>query len=123
MRARAPWLGLFAALALPPAPALAQIPLPTPADTAALHRLLVAEAAIRARCATRATAGLAHGLYTLARVRKATGNLEPGRVALLRSAAIAAPDTVVRRLALLTLAAAGGLDSATAVRAFGDRDD
>ena len=96
---------------------LGRLPLP---DSAAAR---AAEAAIRARLATRATAGLAHGLYTLARVRKATGNLEPGSVALLRSAAIAAPDTVVRRLALLTLAAAGGLDSATAARAFGDRDD
>jgi cyclophilin family peptidyl-prolyl cis-trans isomerase len=95
---------------------LGRLPL---ADSAAARR---AEDAIRARFETQATPGLVHGLYSLARVRRATGNLTPASVLLLRRAAIAAPDTTVRRLALLTLAAAGGLDSATAVHAIGDRD-
>ena len=96
---------------------LGRLPLP---DTAAAR---TAEAAIRARFAARSTAGLAHGLYTLARARRLTGNLTPASIDLLRRASIASPDTVVRRLALLTLAAAGGLDSATAVLAARDRDD
>jgi cyclophilin family peptidyl-prolyl cis-trans isomerase/HEAT repeat protein len=81
-----------------------------------------AETAIRSRLTTQATAGLVHGLYTLARARRATGNLTPASVALLRTAATSS-DTVVRRLALLTLATTGDLDSATAVRAAGDKDD
>ncbi|HET6577530.1 MAG TPA: HEAT repeat domain-containing protein, partial [Gemmatimonadales bacterium] len=82
-----------------------------------------AEAAIRGRLAARQTVGLVHGLYTLARARRATGNLSPGSVLLLRRTAIEAGDTAVRRLALRTLAAADGLDSATAVRTARDRDD
>jgi cyclophilin family peptidyl-prolyl cis-trans isomerase/HEAT repeat protein len=81
-----------------------------------------AERQIRKRLASRTTAGVVHGLYTIARARKATGNLEPETVTLLRKAAVAAPDTTARRLVLLTLAAAEGLDSATAVRAIRDRD-
>ena len=95
---------------------LGRLPL---ADTAAARH---AEDAIRARFETQATPGLVHGLYSLARVRRATGNLTPASVVLLRRAANAVSDTTVRRLALLTLAAAGGLDSATAVHAIGDRD-
>jgi cyclophilin family peptidyl-prolyl cis-trans isomerase len=64
-----------------------------------------------------------HGLYTLARARRATGNLTDSSVILLRGAAVASADTTVRRLALLTLAAVGGLDSSTAVRTMHDRDD
>ncbi len=89
-------------------------------DSAAARK---AEGAIRARLAVGQTPGLVHGLYTLARVRKATGNLTHASVTVLRRAAITSRDTVVRRLALLTLAAAGGLDSATAARSAGDRDD
>ncbi|MGH7515704.1 MAG: peptidylprolyl isomerase [Gemmatimonadales bacterium] len=95
---------------------LGRLPLP---DTAVAR---TAEAAIRARFAAGPSAGLVHGLYTLARARRATGNLADSSVVLLRGVT-AAPDTVVRRLALLTLATAGGLDSATAVRAMRDRDD
>jgi len=94
---------------------LGRLPLP---DSAAAR---AAEAAIRTRFATAMTPGLAHGLYTLGRARKMTGNLEPASLALLRTAA-GAPDTFVRRLALLTLAGAGGLDSATAARAGRDPD-
>jgi cyclophilin family peptidyl-prolyl cis-trans isomerase/HEAT repeat protein len=96
---------------------LGRLPLP---DTAAAR---AAEAAIRARFSAQRSQGLAHGLYTLARARKATGTLDSSTIALLRSSAVASPDTIVRRLSLLTLAAAGGLDSATAVRAIRDRDE
>ena len=82
-----------------------------------------AETAIRSRLATQTTPGLLHALYTLARVRRVTGNLEPATIALLRTTAVTAPDSTARRLALATLALADGLDSATAVRAFADRDD
>jgi cyclophilin family peptidyl-prolyl cis-trans isomerase/HEAT repeat protein len=99
------------------AQSLGRLPLP---DSAAAR---AAEAAIRARFAVRQTPGTAHGLYTIARARRATGNLEPASVMLLRRAAVTSPDTVVRRLALRTLAAAGGLDSATAIRASRDPDD
>ena len=98
------------------AESLGRLPLP---DTAAAR---AAEAAIRARFARRQSAGTAHGLYTLARARRATGTLTRESVVLLRRAALGSADTVVRRLSLLTLAAAGGLDSATAVRALRDRD-
>jgi cyclophilin family peptidyl-prolyl cis-trans isomerase/uncharacterized membrane protein/HEAT repeat protein len=82
-----------------------------------------AENAIRARMARQATPGLVHGLYTLARARRATGNLVSGSLDELRRAATGSPDTVVRRLALFTLAAADGLDSATATRAARDPDE
>ena len=99
------------------AQSLGRLPL---ADSAAARD---AEEAIRARFQAQATPGLVHGLYTLARVRRATGNLTRPSVVLLRREAITAPDTTVRRLALLTLAVAAGLDSATAVHAIRDRDD
>jgi len=95
---------------------LGRLPLP---DSAAARG---AESAIRARFAAERSPGLAHGLYTLARARRATGNLTDSSVAVLRQAATS-PDTVVRRLALLTLATADGLDSATAVRTSRDPDD
>jgi len=95
---------------------LGRLPLP---DSAAAR---AAESAIRTRFVDQPSAGLAHGLYTLSRVRRATGNLTDSTVAVLRRAAGSA-DTVVRRLALLTLATADGLDSATAVRAALDPDD
>ncbi|HUR95168.1 MAG TPA: peptidylprolyl isomerase [Gemmatimonadales bacterium] len=99
------------------AQSLGRLPLP---DSAAAR---AAENAIRGRLTLQVTPGLVHGLYTLARVRRATGNVTPATVALLRSAAVGAPDTLVRRLALLTLAAADGLDSVTATRAARDPDD
>ncbi|HET7426650.1 MAG TPA: HEAT repeat domain-containing protein, partial [Gemmatimonadales bacterium] len=95
---------------------LGRLPLP---DTAAAR---TAEDAIRARFSTSQSPGLAHGLYTLARARRATGTLTPATIELLRRSALRSSDTVVRRLSLLTLAAAGGLDSVTALRAFRDRD-
>jgi cyclophilin family peptidyl-prolyl cis-trans isomerase len=82
-----------------------------------------AEATVRAVLERNQSPGVVHGLYTLARARKATGDLRPESIALLRKAAVASPDTLVRRLALRTLATAGGLDSATAVHAMRDRDD
>jgi cyclophilin family peptidyl-prolyl cis-trans isomerase/HEAT repeat protein len=98
------------------AQSLGRLPLP---DSAAAR---TAEAAICARLAARPSPGLTHGIYTLARARRATGNLTDTTVRVLRRTA-ASPDTTVRRLALLTLAVAGGLDSATAVHAARDRDD
>lgn len=95
---------------------LGRLPLP---DSAAAR---AAEAVIRARFASARSAGLAHGLYTIARARRAIGTLEDSSLSLLRSAALQSRDTMVRRLALLTLAGAGGLDSATAVRAIRDAD-
>jgi cyclophilin family peptidyl-prolyl cis-trans isomerase/HEAT repeat protein len=82
-----------------------------------------AERALADRLAQRPAAGLVHGLYTLARARRTTGNLSSSSIALLRELSTDAPDTMARRLAVRTLAAADGLDSATAVRAFRDRDD
>jgi cyclophilin family peptidyl-prolyl cis-trans isomerase len=99
------------------AQSLGRLPLP---DSAAAR---AAEDAIRARFTRQQTPGLVHGLYTLARARRATGTLTPASMALLRGAALESADTVVRRWSLLTLAAAGGLDSATAMRATRDRDD
>jgi cyclophilin family peptidyl-prolyl cis-trans isomerase/HEAT repeat protein len=99
------------------AQSLGRLPL---SDSAAARQ---AEVAIRSRLATRITPGMVHGLYTLARARRGTGNLEPASLAQLRSAAVTSPDTVVRRLALLTLAAADGLDSPTAMHAARDQDD
>jgi cyclophilin family peptidyl-prolyl cis-trans isomerase/drug/metabolite transporter (DMT)-like permease/HEAT repeat protein len=83
----------------------------------------VAEDAIRTRLASQSTPGLVHGLYTLARARRATGNLVSSSLIQLRHAAVGSPDTAVRRLSLLTLAAADGLDSATATRAARDPDE
>jgi cyclophilin family peptidyl-prolyl cis-trans isomerase len=83
----------------------------------------VAESAIRGRLERQASAGVVHGLYTLARAKRLTGTITRPSVVLLRQTALATRDTAVRRLALLTLAAAGGLDSATASRTIADRDD
>lgn len=89
-------------------------------DTASAR---AAEAAIRSRLVTQASAGVVHGLYTLARARRATGPLDDASIALLRRAALGSADTAVRRLAILALAAGGGFDSATAVRAARDPDE
>ena len=99
------------------AQSLGRLPLP---DSASARE---AESAIRAALERHPGPGVVHGLYTLARARKATGDLGDESVALLRKSALASSDTLVRRLALRTLATAGGLDSATAVRAIRDRDD
>jgi cyclophilin family peptidyl-prolyl cis-trans isomerase/drug/metabolite transporter (DMT)-like permease len=96
---------------------LGRLPFP---DSAAAR---LAEEAIRAQMGGGTTPGLVHGLYTLARARRATGNLVAASLDELRKAATSSPDTVVRRLALLTLAAAEGLDSATATRAARDPDE
>lgn len=90
------------------------------ADGAAARR---AEQAISARLAKRPSPGLVHGLYTLARARRATGDLSPPTIALLREISTHAADSMSRRLAVRTLATADGLDSATAAGAFRDRDE
>src|SRR5258705_7377957 len=84
------------------AQSLGRLPL---SDSAAAR---AAEDAIRARLQAQATPGLVHGLYTLARARRATGKLNTETILLLRIAAITAPGYTVRRLAPGTLAAAGG---------------
>lgn len=81
-----------------------------------------AEGAIRGRLEAQATPGVVHGLYTLARARRATGPLDHTTVVLLRRTAVTAADTATRRLALLALAATGGLDSLTAEQAGRDPD-
>jgi cyclophilin family peptidyl-prolyl cis-trans isomerase/drug/metabolite transporter (DMT)-like permease len=96
---------------------LGRLPFP---DSAAAR---MAEEAIRTRMASQVTPGLVHGLYTLARARRVTGSLALSSLVRLRGAAIGSPDTVVRRLSLLALAAAEGLDSATASQAARDPDD
>jgi cyclophilin family peptidyl-prolyl cis-trans isomerase/drug/metabolite transporter (DMT)-like permease len=96
---------------------LGRLPFPDSAGARA------AEERIRARMAPVATPGLVHGLYTLARARRVTGNLVSSSLDELRKAGTGSPDTVVRRLALLTLAAADGLDSATAEQAARDPDE
>lgn len=96
---------------------LGRLPFP---DSAAAR---AAEDAIRTRIARQATPGLVHGLYTLARARRATGNLASSSLMQLRNAAFSSPDTVVRRLSLLALAAADGLDSTTASRSAHDPDE
>jgi cyclophilin family peptidyl-prolyl cis-trans isomerase len=95
---------------------LGRLPL---ADSAAARAV---EHAIRSRLAAQTTHGMVHGLYTLARARRLTGNLDSATLVLLRSTATG-PDIISRRMALATLALAGGLDTATAARAVRDPDD
>jgi cyclophilin family peptidyl-prolyl cis-trans isomerase/HEAT repeat protein len=66
--------------------------------------------------------GTVRGLYWIAAGRRFTGGLSPRGVALLRIAAQPRSDVVVRRAALMALAAAGGLDSTTAFAAQRDQD-
>jgi cyclophilin family peptidyl-prolyl cis-trans isomerase len=67
--------------------------------------------------------GALHGLYTLALARRQTGTLSSRSVELLRTLALSAGEAPVRRLAVLTLAVAGGLDSATTMAASTDSDE
>lgn len=82
-----------------------------------------AERAVRARVAAAPSYGAVHGLYTLALARRLTGTISPESVALLRTIARTAQAAPVRRLAMLTLAVAGGLDSATTMAASTDADE
>ena len=82
-----------------------------------------AERAVRARIATAPSYGAVHGLYTLALARRLTGAISPESVALLRTVARTGNAAPVRRLAVLTLAVAGGLDSATTMAASTDADE
>ena len=96
---------------------LGRLPLP---DTAA------ARTAEDDSCAVRGgppIAGLAHGLYTLARARRATGNLTDSSVVLLRGAAAAPGHGGAPARAADPRRRRGGLDSAAAVRAMRDPDD
>jgi cyclophilin family peptidyl-prolyl cis-trans isomerase/HEAT repeat protein len=82
-----------------------------------------AERAVRTRVAAAPSYGAVHGLYTLALARRLTGTLSSESVALLRTLARTARAAPVRRLAVLTLAVAGGLDSATTMAASADADE
>jgi peptidyl-prolyl cis-trans isomerase B (cyclophilin B) len=71
-------------------------------------------------------AGIAHGLYTLARSRRETGDLSPAAIEWLRRAATyragLRTDVQVRRPAWLALNAAGGADRQTVAGAASDPD-
>lgn len=73
-----------------------------------------------------AMAGIAHGLYSLARARRTLGDLSPGAIDWLRSAARfvrgAESDARVRRLAWLALNAAGVADRRTVLLSSSDPD-
>ncbi len=70
--------------------------------------------------------GIAHGLYTLARSRRETGDLSPAAIEWLRRAATyragSKADVQVRRPAWLALNAAGGADRHTVEAAVSDPD-
>ena len=70
--------------------------------------------------------GIAHGLYTLARSRRETGDLSPAAIEWLRRAATYRPglrgDVQVRRPAWLALNAAGGADRQIVEAAASDPD-
>jgi cyclophilin family peptidyl-prolyl cis-trans isomerase/HEAT repeat protein len=96
----------------------------------ALGRLLLtdslqgrsAEQAILARARGRMDYGMAHGLFWLALARRFSGGLSEPALAALREAALSSPDSNLRRMAVLTLGRAGGLDTATTLAASRDRD-
>jgi cyclophilin family peptidyl-prolyl cis-trans isomerase/HEAT repeat protein len=82
----------------------------------------LAERAILNRAGSRLNYGMAHGLFWLALGRRFSGGLSAPSFTLLREAALTAPDTNLRRMAVLTLSRTGGLDSATTLAASRDRD-
>ncbi len=76
---------------------------------------------------TEATTGVLHGLYSLARARRTLGNLSSdgislARTQLVRPGAGEAAGTL-RRLAMLTLSAAGAADEAAVTAALRDGDE
>jgi cyclophilin family peptidyl-prolyl cis-trans isomerase/HEAT repeat protein len=81
-----------------------------------------AEKAILDRAGGRPNYGMAHGLFWLALARRFSGGLSDPALAMLRRSALSAPDTNLRRMAVLTLGRAGALDSATTLAASRDRD-
>jgi cyclophilin family peptidyl-prolyl cis-trans isomerase/HEAT repeat protein len=89
------------------------------ADSNAARR---AERSILVRTAANPSFGAVAGLYWLALARRATGPLGAEAIAVLRQAARMAPDTLLRRVAILALATNASLDSATIRVAFADPD-
>ena len=81
------------------------------------------ERAVLAHVRAAPSYGAVHGLYTLALARRFTGTLSSRSVEQLRTLSLAADAAPVRRLAVLTLAVAGGLDSATTMAASTDADE
>jgi cyclophilin family peptidyl-prolyl cis-trans isomerase len=67
--------------------------------------------------------GAVHGLYTLALARRFVGNPSAPEVELLRQLVLTGGDPAVRRLAVLTLAVGGALDSGTTLHAARDADE
>lgn len=82
-----------------------------------------AERTVAARARAAPSYGALHGLYTLALARRFTGPLSAESVELLRTVSRTADAAPVRRLAVLTLAVAGGLDSASTLTASADADE
>jgi cyclophilin family peptidyl-prolyl cis-trans isomerase/HEAT repeat protein len=81
-----------------------------------------AEQAILGRAQGQLNYGMAHGLFWLALGRRFSGGLSEPSLALLRQAALAGADSNLRRMAVLTLGRAAGLDSTTTLAASRDRD-
>ena len=67
--------------------------------------------------------GAAHGLYWIATNSRTTGGLTMAAVTMLRSVTHPPADAVVRRVAVLTLGTANGLDSVTTFVASNDADE
>ncbi len=71
--------------------------------------------------------GVLHGLYTLARARRTLGTPSPAAITYVKerlaTPGVAEAPSQVRRLALLTLSAAGAADSSVVRRALRDTDD
>ncbi|MEO7455976.1 MAG: peptidylprolyl isomerase [Gemmatimonadaceae bacterium] len=89
------------------------------ADSAAAR---AAEAAIVAKGLWVPSYDLAHGLFRIAQVRRATGNPSSAAVELMRRMATTSADAGTRRLSVLALRTAGALDGATTLAAMKDRD-
>jgi cyclophilin family peptidyl-prolyl cis-trans isomerase/HEAT repeat protein len=81
-----------------------------------------AEQAIIDRAGRQVNYGMAHGLFWLALARRFSGGLSAPSIALLNAAALSSADTGTRRMAVLTLARAGALDSVTTLATYRDAD-
>lgn len=82
-----------------------------------------AAAAIAARVASEPGYGAVRGLYTLALARRFVGTPTAEAVGILRNLGQHGTEPATRRLAVLTLAVAGALDSTTTLHAARDPDE
>jgi cyclophilin family peptidyl-prolyl cis-trans isomerase/HEAT repeat protein len=88
-------------------------------------RIVASVANPRSRPSQWHTSGVAHGLYALARARRALGSLSESAITWLANTVLAPPSRdgeLARRLALLALAANGSARSDVAARAARDPD-